>query len=50
MYNLNIRANIIGYNMMIGMLSMAALNYFHAYFGSHEISDTSFKMTNMDYF
>ena len=42
--------NIFGYNMMIGMLIAAAFNYFHAYFGPHEIVDASFALRKMQYF
>ena len=50
MYSISGRLNTIGYNMMIGMIFMGALNYLDCYFGPHELKDLSFEMTNMDLF
>ena len=50
MYSLSGRLNIIGYNMMIGMVAMGALNFLHCYLGEHNIENTSFEMTQMKTF
>ena len=50
MYSLVGRVNIFGYNMMIGMLFAAALNYLHCYFGDHEVRTANFELSRIDMF
>ena len=50
MYSASGRLNIIGYNMMIGMVAMGALNFLICYNGTHDIVNTSFEMTKMKNF
>ena len=42
--------NIIGYNMMVGMVFMGFLNYLHCYFGEHTVKDAKFELGKMDLF
>ena len=50
MYSLSGRMNIIGYNMMVGMVFMGMLNYLHCYYGEHTIKNTKFELGKMDLF
>ena len=36
--------------MMFGMCFFGALNFLHAYFGTHEIKNAKFELTNLDMF
>ena len=42
--------NIFGYNMMIGMVVMGAVNFLLCYYGPHTIKDTSFAMKDVRHF
>ena len=50
MYSLSTRFNVVLYNMMFGMISMGALNYFSGLMGSHNIVDHSFSLGKMELF
>ena len=50
MYSLSTRFNVVLYNMMFGMITMGALNYFSGKYDTHEITDHSFKLGTMDLF
>lgn len=50
MYSLSVRFNFILYNMAGGMVFLGMLCYLDGYFGTHEIRNPEFEMTNMSMF
>jgi len=50
MYSLSVRFNFILYNMAGCMVFLGFINYLDGYFGTHEIRNAQFEMTNLNMF